>query len=244
MKTILKCRMLAVALVLMWSHPLWAGLNISGSAGVVSEDRYRGVSLTDKQPAVQASLTLEKHGFYLSTFLTPDKAFGGTEIDVSGGYSRKFGAVTADVGLLGYLFPDGGSLHLGPLDYVEIYGSAAKTFGPVTTKLGINYVPKQDNVRNGSLKPPVHDNLYVYANFSGAVPATPLSLSFTIGREAGAFSYVKAGSKIDWTLSLSGVFRGFTGSVSYIGNTAPVYLSDTGSNLTGHTIVIGLVKYF
>ena len=163
---------------------------------------------------------------------------------MSGGYSRQFGAVTADIGLLGYIFPEGGSLHIGPLDYFEIYGSLAKAYGPVTAKFGLNYAPPQENIRNGSLKPPVRDNFYVYANLSGHVPATPLNLSFTLGREAGAFAYVDKGSKVDWNLALSVVFHGITGSVAYIGNTAPAYISSTGKNLTNHTALVSIVKYF
>lgn len=231
-------------MALLWNTPIWARVSVSGSIGIVSEDRYRGVSLTDKQLAPQASLTIEQRGFYLSTFLTPDKAYGGSEVDISGGYSRKFGEVTADIGVLGYLFPQGGSLNLGSLDYFEVYGSLAKTYGPVTTKLGLNYAPPQTNVKNGSLKPPVRDNFYVYANMSGHIPASPFNLNLTVGRETGAFAYVARGSKIDWNFGLSMVFYGLTGSVSYVGNTAPAYFSKTSKNLTSHTAVISVTKYF
>src|SRR6201991_796921 len=88
---------------------------ITGSAGVWSQYRFRGISQSDNKPAFQGSLTLtHKSGFYLSTWGSSANAndavnIGGTEIDVYGGYSHSFrNGFTVDGGLYGYLYPGSG----------------------------------------------------------------------------------------------------------------------------------------
>src|ERR1700749_2855864 len=82
--------------------PAWADdaaapapdFTITGSAGVWSQYRFRGISQSDNKPVIQGALTItHKSGFYLSTWgssATGNAAvdIGGTEIDVFAGYSK------------------------------------------------------------------------------------------------------------------------------------------------------------
>ena len=73
---------------------------ITGSAGVWSQYRFRGIAQSDNKPVFQDSLTLtHKSGFYLSTWGSSAAAndavdIGGTEIDV---YSHGFSVIGTNV---------------------------------------------------------------------------------------------------------------------------------------------------
>ena len=79
------------------------GITISGEATVVSDYRFRGISLSDKDFAIQGSISAaHESGFYVGTWgssLT-NGAFGATEIDVYGGFAANLtDSVSADVGV-------------------------------------------------------------------------------------------------------------------------------------------------
>jgi uncharacterized protein (TIGR02001 family) len=191
---------------------------VSGTAAVVSQYRFRGLSQSDNKPAVQASITL-KHssGFYLSTWgssTAGDFSFtnspiqpGGTEIDVYGGYSNTFSGVTVDVGGYGYIYPN------APINnYYEIYGSLATTLGPVTAKAGVNYAPGQDYFKSFGV---TNHNVYVYGNLTGAIPGTPITLHGQLGYTDGGLRYLK--NYLDFSAGASVTWKMLTLDVSVVG---------------------------
>lgn len=167
---------------------------ITGSAAVVSQYRFRGLAQSDNKPAVQASITLShSSGFYIATWGSSASAgngpinIGGTEIDVYGGYTHAIAktGVTIDMGVYGYIYPG------APLgNYVEVYGSLAKTYGPVTAKIGANFAPAQ-KVFNYNFTSPTRHNVYVYGELGGGIPGTPISLHSHVGHTGGGFDWAK-----------------------------------------------------
>jgi uncharacterized protein (TIGR02001 family) len=117
---------------------------VSYNVGVVSEYRYRGISQSRKNPALQFGADLaHKSGFYAGTWgstidwikdsSTPGvaEAKGPVELDVYAGYKGAINdAVTFDVGGLQYWYPGN--------SYKNITGSNANTFelyGAVTVSV-------------------------------------------------------------------------------------------------------------
>src|ERR1700748_1885241 len=128
-----------------------APFTITGSAGVWSQYRFRGISQSDNKPVFQGSVTVaHSSGFYISTWGSSASAndavnIGGSEIDVYAGYTHALGksGVTFDGGLYGYLYP-GSARAVGISEnYYEVYGSLSKPFGPLTAKAGIHWAPSQ-----------------------------------------------------------------------------------------------------
>jgi uncharacterized protein (TIGR02001 family) len=84
---------------------------VSGNLGIVTDYRYRGISQTFEQPAVQGGIDYShSSGFYLGNWNSnvsgisfPD---GSIEMDFYGGYKFGAGPVTLDVGLLQYYYPN------------------------------------------------------------------------------------------------------------------------------------------
>jgi uncharacterized protein (TIGR02001 family) len=212
MKTSFK---LAAALLAATSAPVLAQeavepLTITGSAGLASQYRFRGISLSDEELAVQAGITANhESGFYVGTWgssLAGFGSFGGAnvELDVFGGYKLAVGETTIDAGLLWYLYPgtDG-------TDYAEPYASITAPVGPATAKLGVAYAPKQDAIGD-------EDNIYLYGDLFGAIPETPFTLKGHLGYSTGDSTLTPTGDYLDWLVGLDYTWKSVTLGVAYV----------------------------
>lgn len=212
-------KILTKAAVLMLSATAAPGLaqeeasepiSISGSAGIASQYRFRGVSLSDEDLAVQAGLSVSHDsGFYVGTWgsnLAGFGTFGGSniELDVYGGYRATIGAATLDAGLLWYLYPgtDG-------TDYGEPYVSLALPLGPTAAKVGVAYAFDQDAIGSG-------DNVYVYGDLSGAIPETPVVLKGHLGYSTGNSTLTPVGDYVDWLVGVDYTWKSLTFGVAYV----------------------------
>ena len=195
---------------------------ITGSAAIVSQYKFRGLSQSDNKPAVQMAITVaDKSGFYISAWGSStygDPAFtnspispGGTEIDVYGGYTHSIGksGVTFDGGAYGYIYPNGPAAN-----YYELYASLTKAYGPVTAKAGVYFAPPQ-KVFNLNFNSPHRVNAYKYVELSYAVPSTPVTLHSHLGHTAGGFDYAK--QYLDYNVGVSYKWKALTFDVSGVG---------------------------
>lgn len=218
----MRATLFAVAVVTALATPALAqdaadppkALNLTGSVTIVSDYRFRGISLSDKDFALQGSMRVDhRSGFYLATWASSIEQLAGaeTEIDVYGGWAGDFNGWKPDVGLYSYIYPGGDNLN-----YFEVYGALTRAFGPVTTTVGINYAPNQGNTAS--------DNTYVYGKAGVGVPGTPVSLTAGIGYENGAF----ADHKVDWTLGAAATFGRLTVGLAYVDTDQSFRLGDAG----------------
>lgn len=111
--------------------------SLSFNVGAVSDYRYRGISQSRLQPAVQGGLDYaDKSGFYVGAWGSSIKWIkdgGGdasTEIDVYAGYKGAMGDLAYDVGFLRYEYPSNKLATSANTN--EVYG--AVTFGLFTAK--------------------------------------------------------------------------------------------------------------
>ncbi len=202
---------------------------ITGSASVVSQYRFRGLAQSDNKPAVQAAMTLShSSGFYVSMWGSSASAgtapinIGGTEIDVYGGYTRGLGdtGVTVDAGVYGYIYP---GFPAG--NYVEVYGSLAKTLGPATAKLGVYYAPAQ-KVFNLNWSSAARNDTYIYGELGAGIPGTPFTLHSHLGHTGGGFDYGKP--YLDYNVGVSAKWKALTFDVSLVGTNISKTDIDTG----------------
>lgn len=201
------------------------GFSISGNAAVVTDYRFRGVSLSDGDIAIQGGIDLgHESGFYIGTWgssIEEGIGYGHTEIDIYGGWSGEVGSgVSVDVGVLYYMYPNGPSGV--PQDYWEPYASIGTTMGPVEATFGVAYAPKQDSLKN-SVTLKNEDNLYLYLDTGVGVPGTPISLSGHVGYTDGFLSF-DGNSDTSWDWSLGAEWaatENLSIGVSYVGVEAP-----------------------
>jgi uncharacterized protein (TIGR02001 family) len=190
---------------------------VTGSAAIVSQYRFRGISQSDNKPAAQMSITVsDKSGFYVSTWGSSATAgnstvnIGGTEIDVYGGYTHALGktGITFDGGLYGYLYPGASAS-----DYFELYGSLTKAYGPVSAKAGLNWAPKQDYFTNAGTA--TQYSMYEYFELGYSVPKLPITLHGHIGHTGGGLNYVK--EYMDYSVGVSYKWKALTFDISAVG---------------------------
>jgi len=212
-------------------------ITITGSAGLVSDYRFRGVSQSDKEGAVQAGITLNhESGFYAGTWgsnLSGWGTFGGSnmELDLFGGYKAKVGNGTLDVGLLWYMYPGGSD----KTDFAEPYAKLSGVVGPVTLTAGVAYAPKQEALgrwySTGALYTAgtpddagaKKDNLYLSGDAVAAIPTTPFSVKAHVGHSDGnkglgpnGTSVAPTGSYWDWMFGVDTTYKNLTFGVSYV----------------------------
>jgi uncharacterized protein (TIGR02001 family) len=223
---------------------------VTGGAAVVSDYRFRGVSQTNTHFALQGTIGVShESGFYIGTWGSSidDYISAGSdqEIDLYGGYKKTFDGTTIDGGLLYYFYP--GNATGTTTDFLEPYLNVSHTFGPVSAKVGLNYAFKQHalscsyDVRcagNGR-----EDNLYTYAELSGAIPGTGVTLTGHLGESWGR-SYLTNGLKdyTDWSLTAAYTWKALTFSVAYVDTDLKKgeLVSPTGKNI-GKAGVVGSI---
>jgi len=237
-------------------------VSISGTAALVTDYRYRGVSQSDEAMAVQAGVTLthDASGIYVGTWgssLAGWGTFGGAnmELDLFAGVAIPLGAATLDVGATWYMYPSGADT----TDFIEPYVKLSGDIGPATALVGVAYAPKQEALGNWSATPQSvegasGDNLYLWGDLAVAVPQTPLTLKAHLGYSDGnpglgpnGTSIAPTGDYFDWSLGVDLALGPVTLGVAYvdtsIGNADRQYLlpnfghGEDGSNIAATKLV-------
>ncbi len=206
-------------------------ITINGTATLVSDYRFRGVSQTDKNFAVQGSLTVShESGFYATIWgssVDNYVTFAGVanaEIDIIGGFKKTFGGTTVDVGVLYYFYPESGVAgNRSSTDFVEPYLAVSHTIGPVTAKGTLAYAPKQRALaldQGQSRLLANRDNVYLAGDLSGAIPGTPISLTAHLGHSFGpswlATDFDGKKGYTDWALGAAVTYKAITLGVQYV----------------------------
>lgn len=201
-----------------------ASFSVAGTASLLSQYRFRGLSRSDNQPAVQADLSVTHvAGAYAGVTLTsespgPAVDMGAGEIDLYAGYSHALGpgGIMLDLGLRGYLHP--GYLYRGRTagNVVEIYGSLDRQIGPIDLRAGLSYAPPQAHLGHKA-GGGARDNTYVFAETRADVPGTPLHLHAHGGCTGGGLDYTR--SYCDYRVGLGATHKALGIDVSLVGTT-------------------------
>ena len=174
------------------------GFTLSGGPTLVSDYRYRGISLSDEGIALQGSLELgHKSGFYAGVWgssLDDTPLYGDVEFDLYGGWRHDLRPGTSlDVGFTYYTYPGGDSAVAGDSDYFEPKVAITQQLGPVSGTAGVAWAPSQDSTGK-------KDNLYVWTGLSAPVPGLPLTVKGSVGYSDGAFA--PGGHYWDWSVGV------------------------------------------
>jgi uncharacterized protein (TIGR02001 family) len=193
---------------------------ISFNASVTSDYRYRGISQTRLQPALQggADYTPNPSGLYAGTWLSTIKwtrdagGSGGVEWDLYAGKRGQLGAdVSYDAGVLGYVYPSNGLKDVAGFadaNTAEVYGQLG--YGPAYAKYSLaltNLFGFVDSRRSGYLD--------LGANFD-------LGSGVTLGLHAGHQNVCGNGlaSYTDWKLGVSKDLGYATAAVALVATNA------------------------
>ncbi len=195
-----------------------AEITVTGNVTMVTDYRFRGISLSGGDAAVQGAINVNhSSGFYVGAWgssLEDSAVYGNMELDVYAGWTGAVGGgVTADVGLLYYVYPNG---TVGDANVFEPYASVSTTFGPASAKVGVAYAWKQNSLGGD-------DNLYLFTDWGLGVPNTPISIAAHLGYTDGALSpkvLTLAGTGGGWDYSVGATYaitKNLSAGVSYVG---------------------------
>lgn len=178
---------------------------VDAEIGVHSDYRFRGISLSSKDPQVTAEVSVaHESGLYAGVWASNVALNNGAddvELDLYAGYAADLDGISLDAGAVYYLYPGNSGFN-----YVEFLASVGVPVGPGTVTLGAAYAPSQDNIGN-------QDNVYFYISGDMPVGETPLSVHGTFGIEDGAFG----DNKRDWLIGASyDLGSGITATVDYV----------------------------
>jgi uncharacterized protein (TIGR02001 family) len=175
--------------------PSWT---LVGTVGVLSDYRYRGYSLSDEQPALQAGMTLgHASGVYGDVYVSTIDEYGvggdgdgaHVEATLTLGWAGSVRDFDVDVGLAAYQYPDGSDV-----SYYELPVQVGQTRGPLTWTLGAAWAPE------GQAALGRESNRYVWGGLDFAPEAWPVSMRGTLGFEDGAYA---PDGKTDWLIGMA-----------------------------------------
>lgn len=208
-----------------------AALQLSGSATLTSDYRFRGLSRSDRGTAVQGSLTLShESGAYASLLASTVDGWGraggaDAELELTAGYSAPLGPVTLDTGITATLFPGGGP----DSSLIQPFASLRGDLGPASLRLGAAYAPRQQALgtvpagEDGRAPSRKGDNLYLWGDLDAALPGTPVTLRAHLGHSGGSsglgpsgFALTPAGAYFDWKLGADIAAGPVTLGVAYV----------------------------
>jgi uncharacterized protein (TIGR02001 family) len=215
---------------------------LSINVSVTSDYRYRGISQSRLQPALQGGADYAfDSGFYVGTWLSTikwikDTPGGGStpaEWDIYGGYKTEIvKGLTLDVGGLKYQYVN--NKLVPSANTFEVYG--ALTYGPVTAKYSHSTTTLFGfpNSKNSGF-------LDLSASFD-------LGEGFTLAPEVGHQTVKNDGfhSYTTYSLTLNKDYAGFTWGAAVVGTDADktAYLSPSGENLGKTSLVVSVKKTF
>jgi len=207
-----------------WAASAQPSISLSANVGAVSDYRFRGLSLSNRNPALQGGIDLEAtSGLFAGAWASTIADYAGAEIEVDfyGGYGGSSGRLTYWLGIYAYVYPGGGDVN-----YLELIGHAEHPVGPVVIGVDAAYTPQQGNADNS--------NFYIAASVLFEIPQTGVSVQTRAGLEEGFYQ-----SKLDWEIGLTYELAPVGGTISYVdSNYSGV---DEAGHLSSGSIVLSVV---
>ncbi len=176
---------------------------VDATISLVSDYRYRGISLSNNDPAIQGDITVSHEtGLYAMLWASTIADNGGADLEtqLSLGYALERDEFNLDVQAVYYLYP-GASRD----NYFETSLRLGKSVGQGEIGATISYAPAQHAL--GSV-----DNTYVGLDGNMPLSSSGPKLIGSFGIEDGAFG----DRKLDWSLGVEAEIRGLSLSVSYV----------------------------
>jgi len=221
-----------------------AEITTSGSVAFTTDYKFRGITQTSNNAAVQGSITLaHDSGLYASAWgSNVDSLAGGSEMDFLFGYAGTSGDLSYDVGVMRYVYPGANEDNAGTEpDYNEVYASVSAH----GAKLGLAYTDDYfaETGKYG----------YLFAAYGTEVAGFGLSAyvgynkffddNFAAGEGMGAFlasnAAISDDDYIDYKVAVSKEIEGIGFELAYIGTDLDDkdITPNPGLNLDGSVVV-------
>lgn len=188
-----------------------AEITTSGSVAFTTDYKFRGITQTSNNAAVQGSITLaHDSGLYASAWgSNVDSLAGGSEMDFLFGYAGTSGDLSYDVGVMRYVYPGANEDNAGTEpDYNEVYASVSAH----GAKLGLAYTDDYFGETG--------EYSYLYASYGTEVAGFGVSAYVGYNKyydDGATFTVGNDDDYIDYKVALSKEVEGIGFELAYIG---------------------------
>jgi len=178
--------------------------SVSGEVALVSDYRWRGVSMTNGDPALQAEAYVShSNGLYAGIWASvPTVGSEDTEISVSIGNAFSWLGGDVDLFVEHYIYPE-----LDDSDYTNLAASFSRPVGRSTVTARMEYAPAQSNLED--------ESVYAALESEHALGNSGLSLTGSVGWEQGYFTL--DGTKWDYAVGAKYQWGPARLGLSYVG---------------------------
>ncbi len=180
--------------------------SISASVTFASDYIFRGVSMSDEDPAIQGGLTWSHDsGVYVGAWGSSGEFNGGAgnvEFDYFVGFATEVNGITFDISATYYTYP--GDQNDG--NYFEFMGKVGYDFGLAGITAGVAYVPSGQDAYGGN------DAIYIFGDVGVPIPKTPLTINLHLGYE----DFGGGSNKLDWSAGIVASVLGVDIGVAYV----------------------------
>ena len=195
---------------------------LSFSIEGVSDYRFRGLSLSDRKPALQAGAEYaHQSGLFVGAWGSTIARYGGArqELDLYAGYAGSAKGIDYRASVTRYFYPQGHGVN-----YVELNSEVEGAVGPAQVALELDYAPSQKN-NSGA-------NLYTGLRIAHEWEGPAITAFVRGGRENGWYR-----NKWDWEVGVSHDRGPVTLKASLLG--ARVHWADVAGDEADPAVVVG-----
>ena len=185
--------------------------SFSGSMGFVTDYRFRGVTQTDEEMAIQGSFDWgHEKGYYFGVWGSNVEfgaaGAGNTEFDFYAGVAREYYGITFDIGGVYYTYP-GATKNLA-LDYFEYMFGMSYDFSLISMGTSVYYSPQFTSSSGNA----------TYISFDAEVPlVSRLVMTGHVGHQwVKDETAITRPDTVDWSIGASYATHGFDLSLVYI----------------------------
>ena len=192
--------MLALALPVEPGRAAARRVDANGYVQLVSDYRYRGLSLSRGRPALQGEIEAHRDGWFAAGWASlSGSGRAGSELDLAFGRRDRVAGFDLRVSARAQIYNNAGDPRS-----VELIAEAGRKIGPIRFDVELAYTPRQSG--GGP------DNVYFGGQAAAPIPGTAISLHVRGGIENGYFR-----RKRDWAAGVSAPVGPVTFAASVIG---------------------------
>ena len=224
--------------------------SFTGNAGVFSDYRFRGISQTDKKPALQGGFDIgHASGFYVGNWNSnvDSSLYNGAnlEMDFYGGYKMTAGPVALDFGALYYYYPGSGAGGTFKIDNTELYiGAGYQTYSLKYSYAVSDFFGVNDSKGSWYLDA---SGTYDLGNGFGLVGHLGYQKLKNNARIIEIGSTSLTDSITDWKIGVTYDLSGFVLGAAYVGTNRDLTggtAALSNRNISNDTVVLSVSKSF